>query len=164
MDAWLIAAAAYLLAALLTFIPTGQALLRKVGRKDVEDSLAQAKATIEKAHPIDGLDDAAKQALVLNFERLAGTLVFWKFEAAKYRATHLYCLIWTIPSAVLIPIVTQAAAGTKGGTTLVTVISAFTAILLAFHKGFKVEEHYRAQGARTSRRRNRRVQDDSAQS
>ena len=80
---------------------------------------------------------------MLNFERLSGTLVFWKFEAAKYRAAHFYCLFWTIPSAVLIPILTQASRA-GSGKTLVTVVSAFTAILLAFHRGLKIEENYRA--------------------
>ena len=84
-----------------------------------------------------------REAMTLHFERLAGTLVFWKFEAAKYRAAHYYCLIWTIPSAVLIPILTQAVSGSPTGTALVTVISSFTAILLAFHRGLKIEENFR---------------------
>ncbi len=141
---WFIAIWFYVALALASFIPVWRAARRKVTKQDVDNSLSKAKETITDARPFDRLDDRAKEVMVLNFERLAGTLVFWKFEAEKYRTAHLYCLFWTIPSAVLIPILTQAAVGSSSGTTLVTVISAFTAILLAFHKGLKIEENYRA--------------------
>jgi hypothetical protein len=143
MDYWLAAIWVYVGLAIASFIPVWRAARRKVTKVDVESSVAQAKETIAKACPIDGLDDTIREAIALNFERLAGTLVFWKFEAAKYRAAHYYCLFWTIPSAVLIPILVQGVRESSHGTTLVTVISAFTAILLAFHKGLKIEENYR---------------------
>jgi hypothetical protein len=144
MDPWIIAIWAYVALALGTFIPVLRAARRKITKNDVENSLAQAKDTIAKARPVGTLDDATKEAIALNFERFAGTLVFWKFEAAKYRAAHYYSLFWTIPSAVLIPILTQAGAGSQSATILVTVVSAFTAILLAFHRGLKIEENYRS--------------------
>jgi hypothetical protein len=143
MDYWLVAIWVYIVLAIVSFIPVWRAARRKIKEGDVKSSLDQAKDTIAKARPIDGLDETIREAMSLNFERLAGTLVFWKFEAAKYRAAHYYCLFWTIPSAVLIPILTQAVRGSPNGTTLVTVISAFTAILLALHRGLKIEENYR---------------------
>ncbi|HTD17477.1 MAG TPA: hypothetical protein VK673_19995 [Chthoniobacterales bacterium] len=143
MDYWLVSTWVYVALALGSFIPVWRAARRKITKTDVESSASQAKETIAKARPIDGLDDTIREVMSLNFERLAGTLMFWKFEAAKYRAAHFYCLFWTIPSAVLIPILTQAVGGSPSGTTLVTVISAFTAILLAFHRGLKIEENYR---------------------
>jgi hypothetical protein len=123
IDHWTAATLGYVTLAVFSFIPVWRASVRKVTKKDVEDSLAQATNTIGKSRPLGGLDDAVREAIALNFERLAGTLVFWKFEAAKYRAAHYYCLFWTIPSAVLIPILTQAVSGSSSGTTLVTVVS-----------------------------------------
>ena len=144
-DFWGVALWLYVTLALISFIPVWRAARRKVTKEDTDESLSKAKKTITKARPLQPLDRSTREAILLNFDRLTGTLVFWKFEAAKYRAAHFYCLFWTIPSAVLIPILTQAInAGSGNGKTLVTVISAFTAILLAFHRGLKIEENYRA--------------------
>ena len=144
VDWWLVAIWTYVAVALLTFIPVWRAISRKVSEEDTKASLKKATTSIAEAKPKEELTKEVREAIRLNFERLSGTLVFWKFEAAKYKAAHYYCLFWTIPSAVLIPILTQASVGTPLGTMLVTVISAFTAILLAFHKGLKIEENYRA--------------------
>ena len=144
MDFWIGATFVYLGAAVLSFVPVAQALHSKVTETAIDKSKAKAKETIEKAQPVWDLDQPTKEAIFQNFERLAGTLVFWKVEAAKYKAAYYYCLLWTIPSAVVIPILTQAANGSSNGSILVTVVSAFTAILLAFSKGLKVEENYRA--------------------
>lgn len=81
----------YIALALGSFIPVWRAARRKITKTDVESSASQAKETIAKARPIDGLDDTIREVMSLNFERLAGTLMFWKFEAAKYRAAHFYC-------------------------------------------------------------------------
>jgi hypothetical protein len=146
VDWWAVALWVYGALALISFIPVWRAARRKIGDEDVKKSLCQAKNYITEARPLglEPLKESTRQAIFLNFDRLAGTLMFWKFEAAKYRAAHLYCLFWTIPSAVLIPILTQAIGAGGSGTTLVTVVSAFTAILLAFHRGLKIEENYRA--------------------
>jgi len=143
VDYWHIATWAYITLAIVSFVPVWRATRRKITKHDIDASLDAAKNTISRARPLSDIDPI-KEALILNYERLVGTLVFWKFEAAKYKAGHFYCLFWTIPSAVLIPILTQAVAGSGPGTTMVTVVSAFTAILLAFHRGFKIEENYRA--------------------
>ena len=74
---------------------------------------------------------------------MGGTLGFWKNTVAKYKWFHYYCLIWTIPSAILIPILTQAITDDPFSKLLVTVISAYTAVLLAFHSGFKIEENFK---------------------
>jgi hypothetical protein len=143
IDYWLVSLWLYVAFAILSFIPVWRATRRRITKSDVDTSVSQARETIKNARPIDDLDEKAREAIALNFERLAGTLLFWKYEAAKYRAAHYYCLFWTIPSAVLIPILTQAVNGSSSATTLVTVISAFTAILLAFHRGLKIEENFR---------------------
>jgi len=144
IDYWICAIWFYIALALASFVPVWRAASRRITPKEIADSLSKAKTAIDSARPVDPLEQPTKDALFLNFDRLAGTLIFWKFEAAKYRAAHYYCLFWTIPSAVLIPILTQAVGGSSGGATLVTIISAFTAILLAFHKGLKIEENFRA--------------------
>jgi len=50
-------------------------------------------------------------------------------------------LLWTIPSAVIIPTLTPFITDGDFSKITVTVISAVTAILLAFHRGLKVEDN-----------------------
>jgi len=75
-----------------------------------------------------------KQELKQHFSRLAGTLGYWKNTAAKFQRFHYYCLMWTIPSSVLIPVLTQSiGSGSEDGPRLlVTIMSVVTAMLMAF--------------------------------
>jgi hypothetical protein len=79
-----------------------------------------------------------------HYSRLQGTLIFWKNQASKYHRFHFYCLGWTIPSAILIPIVTQSIDGSPLSKLFLTIVSTHTAILLSFHKGFKIENNLKA--------------------
>ena len=57
---------------------------------------------------------------------------------------HYYSLLWTIPSAVLIPVLTPWISDGDFSKVTVTLVSAVTAVLLAFHKGLKVEDNLKA--------------------
>ncbi len=57
---------------------------------------------------------------------------------------HTFVLIWTIPSSVLIPVLTQSIDKDPYASLMVTVLSAFTALLLAFHQAFKVDDKFAA--------------------
>ena len=61
-----------------------------------------------------------------------------------YKALHYYSLVWTIPSAVLIPVLTPWIADGNFSKIAVTLVAAATAVLLAFHKGLKVEDNLKA--------------------
>ena len=133
MDYWIIALCAYLALAVVTFVPVIWALLQKVTPN------AGGAAFDESPH----FTAEEKERLKQHFTRMGGTLGFWKNTVAKYKWFHYYCLIWTIPSAILIPILTQAMTGDFYSKLLLTVISGYTAVLLAFHSGFKIEENYK---------------------
>ncbi|HVT58981.1 MAG TPA: hypothetical protein VHR45_11320 [Thermoanaerobaculia bacterium] len=79
-----------------------------------------------------------------HYSRLHGTLLFWKKKASQYRRFHFYCLLWTIPSAVVLPTVTMAIAEKNSSRLFATLISGVTAVLLAFHRGLKVEDNYKS--------------------
>ncbi|PPJ49150.1 DUF4231 domain-containing protein [Rhizobium sp. KAs_5_22] len=88
--------------------------------------------------------DAEKLLLQQHYERIRGTLSFWKTQAERYKRAHFYCLSWTIPSSVIVPVLAQATDTDAYSKWLITVVSAFSAILLALHRAFKVSDNYRA--------------------
>lgn len=132
---WNVAIALYVLAAVVSFLPVALAIFKKVNPNDISGDF----------DGVINFDEKQLSQLQAHFQRMRGTLSYWKNGANKYKKIHFYTLIWTIPSSVLIPILTQSIDGdgleARG---LVTVISAFTAILLSFHKVLKVEEKFRA--------------------
>lgn len=134
MDWWVFFVIAYIAVAVISFTPVLLAILRKV-------KLEQSEAPFEDSSMFDA---DQKKRLTEHYERLRGTLFFWSNQVVKYRRLHHYIIIWTIPSSILIPILTQFVNGNNGAKILLTVISLHTAILLGFHKGMKVEENFRA--------------------
>ncbi|MBA1433617.1 MAG: hypothetical protein FAF04_08560 [Epsilonproteobacteria bacterium] len=104
-----------------------------------------------KLHPGGSSFDESKyfneeeqKVLIEHYSRILGTLGFWKNQALKFKRFHYYVLCWTIPSSVLIPIITQVISEDNGSKIFLTVISSMTAILLAFHRGLKVEDNYKS--------------------
>lgn len=134
MNIWLAAVLIYCAIAFLTFIPTLRAMLKRVklfpGGSSFEDS--------------PYFSDEAKKILVQHDSRIQGTLVFWKNEAEKYRKFHYYSVSWTILASTLIPILTQVITDEPFSKLLLTVISTHTALLLGFHRGFKVDKNFQA--------------------
>ena len=131
-DPWLIATILYIAAAIISFAPVLMAALGKIR------VAMQKPAFNECPH----FDDAQKDRLNRHYNRIVGTLIYWKTTAAAYRRFHTYVLIWTIPSSVLIPVLTQSIAKDNYSSLMVTVVSAFTALLLTFHQAFKVDDKF----------------------
>lgn len=129
-DIWIVVTYVYLVLVAVTFLPVARAILRRVKLKPAGKSFEQSPH----------FQESNKELLEQHYTRIRGTLVFWKNQAAKFEAFHAYCLCWTIPSSVVIPILTQWITDDNASKLLLTVISATTAVLLAFHRGFKVEE------------------------
>lgn len=133
-DPWEIAIYAYCGLLVLSFAPVIPALLRKVALKPGGSAFA------ESPHFSHG----ARKRLEQHYSRIQGTLVYWKNQAAKYESLHYYCLIWSVPSAVVIPILAQSVSDSNSSKLLLTIVSAVTAVLLSFHSGFKVEECFKS--------------------
>ena len=78
-----------------------------------------------------------------HYDRLKGTLIFWKNNASKYGNFHHYCVAWTILGGISIPFLAQAITGDTFSKWSLTIISAHVAILYVSQKGFKVEQNFK---------------------
>ena len=136
MNTWALFTIGYIICVVLTFIPTFKAIIRKV-------KLHPGGQSFEKS---PHFSNEGKELLIQHYSRLQGTLIFWKNQAEKYRNFHYYCLCWTIPSSLIIPILIQGMSSENfdSSNLLVTIISSHTALLLAFHSGFKVDNNFKA--------------------
>jgi hypothetical protein len=134
MSPWLIAIILYALLALGTAMPVLRSLLKKI------ELHAGGPSFKESLH----LSDKAKELLSQNFDRIYGTLLFWKKQAEIYKRFHYYTIWWTIPSAVIIPFLAQAITPDPYSKWLITLVSSHTAILLSLHKALKVERNFKA--------------------
>ncbi len=131
---WLLATFIYIFLAIMTLFPTLKAVFRRIKLHDGGESFeTNSHFTSDES-----------QLLTQHFTRIKGTLLFWKNEAEKYRSFHYYCLFWTIPISILIPITTQAISGDTASKFFLTIMSTHAAILLSFHKGFKIENNFKA--------------------
>jgi hypothetical protein len=134
MTVWSALIILYLALATLTFLPTLGALLSGV-------KLNEGGASFKES----GFSENAKLRLEQHFSRLQGTLAFWKREATRNARFHYYCLWWTIVSSSIMPFLTQAIdAKDSASKWLLTIIAAHIALLLSFHRGLKVAEHFKA--------------------
>jgi hypothetical protein len=129
---WLIAI--YIALAFVTLLPTLRALFSGV-------KLNEGGASFQESR----FSEEAKLKLEQHFSRLQGTLAFWKREATLNARFHYYCLCWTILSSSIMPFLTQAINPTDPSSKwLLTIIAAHVALLLGFHRGLKVAEHFKA--------------------
>ena len=133
MDFWLIAIFVYTVLAIITAIPVIYAILKGVEMHDGGASFDTSP----------NFSEEAKLKLSQHFSRIAGTLGFWKKQAEIFRRAHYYTLMWTIPASVLVPFLVQAISPGNYSKWFVTLVASHTAILFAFHKGFKVDANFR---------------------
>lgn len=134
LNIWVIGILVYVALAVATAIPIVVAIVRGVvlhpGGPSFEESTL--------------LSENAKARLNQHYKRMEGTLGFWKQQAEMFRRLHYYTLCWTIPSSLVIPFLAQAIDQDPMAKWLITIISAYTAILLAFHRALKVDANFKA--------------------
>lgn len=134
MSPWAIALIIYSSLALITFAPVARVLFKYVELKPGGPSFDLSPHFTE-----EGI-----QRLSQNFERMQGTLKFWKTQAEKYRRFHIYSLTWISLSTVAVPLLAQATDADPWSKWLLTTVAAHSAILLAISRAFRVEAHYKA--------------------
>ncbi|NEB39183.1 hypothetical protein [Streptomyces sp. SID14515] len=134
MSGWAIALAVYSSLALISFLPVLRALIKWIDLKPGGPSFAESPHFSEEGENL----------LVHNFERMEGTLKFWKTYAERYRTFHVYSLTWISLSTVGVPLLAQAIDADPWSKWLLTVVAAHSAILLAVSRAFRVEAHYKA--------------------
>ncbi|MBN1180340.1 MAG: DUF4231 domain-containing protein [Anaerolineae bacterium] len=134
MSLWVIGILVYISFVSVTLVPVLCTLTRSVRLHPGGSSFEESPLFSEEA----------KARLIQHYSRIEGTLGFWKKQAEIYKHLHYYCLCWTIPSSVIIPFLAQAVTEDPYSKWLITIVSAYTAILLSFHKALKVDAHYKA--------------------
>ena len=130
---WDIAIIAYLFFAFISSIPTLFAILKKV-------QLNPDGNGYDKSLHFDEQD---RQRLIQHYTRINGTLGYWKNQAEKYRRFNNYSLFWTIAISIIIPVISQQI-GEGHSNLFLTIISTHIALIVGFHKGFKIEKNYQA--------------------
>ncbi|MFJ4370591.1 hypothetical protein ACIP4S_41570 [Streptomyces chartreusis] len=134
MSPWAIALIIYSSLALLSFLPVLRVLVRWVDLNPGGPSFDQSPH----------FSDDGKLLLAQNFERMQGTLKFWKTQAERYRTFHIYSLAWISLSTVGVPLLAQATTEDPWSKWLLTVVATHSAVLLAVSRAFRVEAHYKA--------------------
>lgn len=131
---WTWASIAYLLFALISFLPTLKAIRKRVELNPGGPSFGTSPH----------FSPQAKTELQDNYLRIQGTLKFWKNQAQAYHQFHLYCLYWSIPVSILIPVLAQFMDGSTASKVFLTVISSHAAVILALYRTLRVEANYKA--------------------
>lgn len=133
-DGWHIAAVVYCCLAIGTFLPVFWAIIKKV-------KLLPGGASYNDS-PF--FTDAQKIRLNQHYSRIEGALTYWKNRAMKHYRFHLYTIIWTTAISITLPILVQALGDSGSSKTLLTIISLHSALLIGFHRVFKVERNYQS--------------------
>lgn len=134
MSNWEIAIIVYLVLASSTFIPVFVAMIKKVKLNPGGSSFKESS----------NFSDNARKLLEQHYSRINGTLVYWKNKAEWNRRFHFYTLFWTIPVAVLIPVIAQTVDQSAASKLFLTIISTHSALLIGFHRALKIENNFKA--------------------
>jgi hypothetical protein len=127
----------YIIAAAVSFIPVAIPLLRKTKR----ETLNPGGPSFEES---EYFSNSARTVLTQHYQRLRGTLEFWKNQVTKYRRFHNYSVVWVTISTVSVPFLAQAVSVSVWGRWLITIVGVHAALVLAFSRAFRVEANYRS--------------------
>ena len=130
---WDVAIIIYNFVAIGSLIPTILAILKKVQLNP--DGYGYDKSTY--------FSEEGKQKLIQHYSRIDGTLGYWKNQAEKYRRVNNYTLFYTIAVSIIIPVISQQI-GEGNSNLFLTIISTHIALIVGFHKGYKVEKNYQS--------------------
>lgn len=86
-------------------------------------------------------DDEQRRRLQQNYERVKGTLRFWKGKAEGYTKIHYYCVLFTIISSWAVPLISAIAPDIGQAKWLILTISSHIALALSLHRGLNVTEN-----------------------
>jgi len=117
---------------ILTIIPILIAFMKKV-------KLDKPKSWFNEANHFGNL----KERLIANENRIQGTLIYWKNQAAAHKKLHSSNIFWGIISAVSLPVLIQYYDETNiWSHAFMTILTFWTGILFAISHTFKSEEKY----------------------
>lgn len=134
MDWWSWLSTGYVFLLIGTSISIWIAVFKKVSLNPSGDSFTENKY----------FNEEQKTRLMQHYSRMSGTLGYWKNKAEMYKRIHYFCLLWTIPSAIIIPSLTPFIEMENFSKITVCIISTTTAVLLGLHRGLKVDDNLKA--------------------
>lgn len=134
MGIWMWLLIAYVALAGITLLPTLLAIARET------ELYASGESFDESPH----FSEEGKLLLKQNYSRIIGTLRFWKKRATIYTRFHYYCVIWTILSSWMVPLLSTINSGNAKANWLITAVASHVALALSFHRGLNVAENMKA--------------------
>ena len=84
-----------------------------------------------------------QQRLIEHEKRIKGTLVYWKNKAAAHNRLNLAKVIWSLVSAVVLPVVVQLYDQSDWAQAFLTALTVFTGLVVALAHSLKSEEMHR---------------------
>jgi len=86
-------------------------------------------------------NEEQRKRLQQNYERIKGTLKFWKGKATGYSRIHYYCVLFTIIASWAVPLISAIAPEIGQAKWLILTISSHIALALSLHRGLNVMEN-----------------------
>lgn len=134
-DVWALITFAYVLLIALTFFPVLRENRASVAKQILTISEGDLKSKKLSAEGLEMVKD--------NFNRIQGSLKFWKKQAAQNKRFHFYVMLWTTIAAPLIPFLTQEIGDSSSPVrVLLTIVSVHSAIFLSFHRLLKPDKAF----------------------
>lgn len=133
IDLWCIAAIILFAFILITIVIILFAFFKKI-------QLKKPSMWFEESKNFKG----QQKRLIDHQERIIGTLMFWKNKAALYNRLNMSKICWSLISSIIIPVLLQFFdKNNVWANTFMTVLTTWTAILVALTYTLKSEEKYR---------------------
>jgi hypothetical protein len=89
--------------------------------------------------------EAARKRLEDNYQRIQGTLIFWKNKAAANGKLYNYSVVWSILSGVVLPVlIGEYDPEDAWAKYFLTVLSAWTGLIVAVNRSYSAEELFRS--------------------
>ena len=131
-NGWAVALAVLATFILSTVVSVAQALLHQV-------KLDKAPVWMEGSK----LLGSERERVEDHYDRLKGTLVYWKNEAAAYRRLHFARVVWSLLSAVLLPVLIQFyKPNDPWAKAFLTSLTTWTGLVVALAYTLKAEHRY----------------------
>lgn len=129
---WVAGISSLIIAIVGTSIPIAYGLLNKVDIK-------KAPVWIENTKNLGDQHERVKE----HYGRLKGTLVYWKNEAAAYHALDMARVVWSLISAVALPVLIQYYDQNDAyANAFLTILTTWTGLIVSLAYTLKAEQKY----------------------
>lgn len=129
---WSGATAVLLVGIAATILSLGEAFTKQIKVDEAPKWIAEAPNLGEQ-----------KQRVLDHFMRLQGTLLYWKNDAAAHNRLHTSRVVWTLLSAVLLPVLVRIYDPQDGWSRgFMTLFTSWTGLIVALAYTFKSEQRY----------------------